>query len=323
MNRIFKDESELSTLYLVIPCYNEEEILYITTEELLQKINQLISEKKISNLSKVLYVDDGSKDKTWTLIEDIHHKHNLFCGIKLSKNKGHQNALYAGLMCAKQYADIAISMDADLQDDINVIDKMLEEYENGSQIVYGVRSSRKKDSFFKKLTAESFYKLMKLMGVEIIFNHADCRLMSKVTLEALEQYDEVNLFLRAIVPQIGYKASIVYYERNERIAGQSKYPIKKMLKFATEGITSFSVGPLKIIASIGLIMSFLSFIVIIYALITKFIGNVVSGWTFIISSIWLVSGIQMLSIGILGEYVGKIYEETKKRPKYIIETELI
>lgn len=309
-------------LYLVIPCYNEEEVLNITTEALTVKMKKLIKDKKISTDSKVLYVNDGSKDKTWDLIEKIHSKNNMFCGVKLSRNRGHQNALLAGLMVAKEYCDIAISMDADLQDDINVIDKMLEEYENGSEIVYGVRSSRKKDTFFKKFTAEGFYKFMKLMGVEIVFNHADCRLMSKVALEGLEKFEEVNLFLRGIVPQIGYKTSIAYYERNERAAGESKYPLKKMLKFAMEGITSFSVKPLKMITTMGFMMSLFSFCVLVYALIVKIMGNAVSGWTFIIFSIWLVAGIQMLSLGIIGEYIGKIYNETKKRPKYIIEKEL-
>lgn len=320
---ILKDDKNLKTLYLVIPCYNEEEVLPITTEALSLKMKLLIDEKKISKDSKVLYVNDGSKDKTWELIEEIHEKNNMFCGVKLSRNRGHQNALLAGLMTAKKYADITISMDADLQDDINVIDKMIEEYNNGSEIVYGVRSSRKKDTFFKKFTAEGFYKFMKVMGVEIVFNHADCRLMSKVALDGLEEFGEVNLFLRGIVPQIGYKSSVAYYERNERAAGESKYPLKKMLKFAMEGITSFSVKPLKMITSMGFIISFISFIVLIYALIVKLTGNAVSGWTFIIFSIWLVAGIQMLSLGIIGEYIGKIYQETKKRPKYIIEKELI
>jgi len=318
-----KDDKNLKTLYLVIPCYNEEEVLPITTEALSLKMKLLIDEKKISKDSKVLYVNDGSKDKTWELIEEIHEKNNMFCGVKLSRNRGHQNALLAGLMTAKKYADITISMDADLQDDINVIDKMIEEYNNGSEVVYGVRSSRKKDSFFKKITAEGFYKFMQVMGVEIVFNHADCRLMSSLALDGLEEFGEVNLFLRGIVPQIGYKSSIAYYERNERAAGESKYPLKKMLKFAMEGITSFSVKPLKMITSMGFIMSFISFAVLIYALIVKVTGNAVSGWTFIIFSIWLVAGIQMLSLGIIGEYIGKIYQETKKRPKYIIEKELI
>ena len=294
-----------SLLYLVIPCYNEEDMLDITTKELTKKMKQLI------------------KDKTWDIITHAHQNNKIFGGLKLTRNKGHQNALLAGLLWAKEYADITISMDADLQDDINVIDKMLEEYYNGSEIVYGVRSSRQKDTFFKKFTAESFYKLMKLMGVEIVFNHADCRLMSKKALDGLEQFDEVNLFLRGIVPLIGYKSSIAYYERNERVAGESKYPLKKMLKFAIEGITSFSVKPLKLITSLGFIILLISFIIMVYAIIVKLLGNTVSGWTFIVCSIWLVSGLQMLSLGIIGEYIGKIYNETKHRPKYLIEQELI
>lgn len=321
-NTVIKNSNE-KILYLVIPCYNEEEMLRITTDELTKKFNALIKNKKISKDSKVLYVNDGSKDKTWELITEIHEENNMFCGVKLSRNRGHQNALLAGLMVAKEHADITISMDADLQDDINVIDKMLEEYENGSEIVYGVRSSRKKDTFFKRFTAEGFYKFMNLMGVEIVFNHADCRLMSKIALEGLEKFEEVNLFLRGIVPQIGYKTSIAYYERNERVAGESKYPLKKMIKFAMEGITSFSVKPLKMIMTTGFLMAVFSFIVLIYALVVKIMGNAVSGWTFIIFSIWLVAGIQMLSLGIIGEYIGKIYNETKKRPKYIIEKELL
>lgn len=310
------------SLYLVLPCFNEEEILSKTADETQSKLNQLIMENKISNSSKVLFVDDGSFDNTWELIEDFHNKNNMFCAIKFSKNKGHQNALFAGLMFAKDNADISISMDADLQDDLNVIDEMIREYNMGSQIVYGVRSSRKKDSFFKRSTAETFYKLMNFLGVEIVFNHADCRLMSKRALEALEEYEEVNLFLRGIVPQLGFKTSEVYYERNERELGESKYPLRKMISFAFEGITSFSIKPLKMIASIGFLMAVLSFIVMIYAVSVKIMGAVVSGWTFIIVSIWLVSGIQMLSVGILGEYIGKMYMETKKRPKYIIEKEL-
>ena len=317
-----KNDRKQKILYLVIPCYNEEEVLRITTDALTKKMNKLIKDKKISKDSKVLYVNDGSKDNTWKLIEEIHNENNMFCGVKLSRNRGHQNALLAGLMTAKKYADITISMDADLQDDINVIDSMLEEYEKGSEIVYGVRSSRKKDSFFKKFTAEGFYKFMKLMGVEIVFNHADCRLMSKLALEGLEQFEEVNLFLRGIVPQIGYQTSVAYYERNERAAGKSKYPLKKMLKFAMEGITSFSVKPLKMITSIGFLMSIFSFIVLMYALVVKIMGNAVSGWTFIIVSIWMVAGIQMLSLGIIGEYVSRTYIEIKNRPIYIIKDKL-
>ena len=309
-------------LYVVVPCYNEEKVLDITTEELTKKLSFLIKTKTVSNQSKILYVDDGSKDKTWEIISNYNKSESLVVGVKLSRNKGHQNALLAGLMIAKKYADITISMDADLQDDINVIDKMLEEYKNGFEIVYGVRSSRKKDTFFKRFTAQGFYKFMKVMGVDIIYNHADCRLMSKKTLDSLEEFEEVNLFLRGIVPQIGYKSSIVYYERGVRVAGESKYPLKKMLKFAIDGITSFSVKPLKIITNFGFFITLVSIIMLVYSVIRKFMGATVEGWTFTVVSIWFVGGVVTLSLGVIGEYVGKIYSETKKRPRYIIEEEL-
>ena len=309
-------------LYVVVPCYNEEEVLTETTKRLKEKLENLIKDKKISNKSRVMYINDGSKDDTWNLIEDISNKENLFTGISLSRNRGHQNALLAGLMTAKNYADIVISMDADLQDDINAIDEMIEKYNNGAQIVYGVRSSRKKDTAFKRMTAEGFYKFMKLMGVEVVFNHADYRLTSKRVLEELENYGEINLFLRGIFPLIGFKTDIVYYERNERFAGSSKYPLKKMLSFAWEGITSFSVKPIKMILNIGIIMFALSIIMIIYSIVSKCLGNAVDGWTFITCSIWLVAGIQMLSLGIVGEYIGKIYSETKRRPRFIISRNL-
>ena len=309
-------------LYVVVPCYNEEEVLTETTKRLKEKLENLIKDKKISNKSRVMYVNDGSKDNTWNLIEEISDKEKLFTGISLSRNRGHQNALLAGLMTAKNYADIVISMDADLQDDINAIDEMIEKYNNGAQIVYGVRSSRKKDTAFKRMTAEGFYKFMKLMGVEVVFNHADYRLTSKRVLEELENYGEINLFLRGIFPLIGFKTDIVYYERNERFAGSSKYPLKKMLSFAWEGITSFSVKPIKMILNIGIIMFALSIIMIIYSIVSKCLGNAVDGWTFITCSIWLVAGIQMLSLGIVGEYIGKIYSETKRRPRFIISRNL-
>ena len=309
-------------LYIVIPCYNEEEVLPITSSKIIEKTHNLINKKKISTKSKICFVDDGSKDNTWNIVCELNTNNKLVSGIKLSRNKGHQNALLAGLITNKEYADVIISMDADLQDDIDAIDAMIDNYNNGSEIVYGVRKSRKKDSFFKRNTAQLFYKLMRFMGVDIIYNHADYRLLSKKVLNQLEKFDEVNLFLRGIIPQIGYSSSIVYYERNKRAAGKSKYPLKKMIKFAIEGITSFSIRPLKMITSIGFIMSIFSFIMLVYAISMKIIGNTVSGWTFIIVSIWMVSGIQMLSMGIMGEYIGKIYSETKKRPKYIIEKEL-
>lgn len=306
-------------LNLVIPCYNEEEALPLTKKELDKKMSSLIEKGLISENSKVVLVNDGSKDKTWEIITKLHKENHMYVGINLTRNRGHQNALLAGLMYAKNHADICISMDADLQDDINVMDDMIKKYNAGADVVYGVRSSRKKDTFFKKFTAEAFYKLMNVMGVEVVFNHADCRLMSKRALEGLSEFKEVNLFLRGIVPQVGYKTDIAYYERNERVAGDSKYPLKKMLAFAIDGITSFSIKPLRMITSIGFIILILSFVVLIYSIIMKLIGNTVSGWTFIVCSIWLIGGIQTLCLGVIGEYIGKIYKETKARPRYIIE----
>ena len=312
-----------STLYIVVPCYNEEAVLYETTKRLKEKLEYLIEEEIISKKSKVMYVNDGSKDNTWNIIKEISEKENLFTGITLSRNRGHQNALVAGLLTAKDYADVVISMDADLQDDINAIDEMLKKYYDGCDIVYGVRSSRKKDSFFKKTTAEGFYKFMKHMGVDVVYNHADYRLTSKKVLEDFKDYKEVNLFLRGIFPLIGYKNDIVYYERNERFAGESKYPLKKMLNFAWDGITSFSVKPLRMICSIGFIILFISIAIMIYSLIRKLTGNTVDGWTFLSISIWFIGGIQMISLGIIGEYIGKVYTEVKARPRYIIGESLI
>jgi glycosyltransferase involved in cell wall biosynthesis len=306
-------------LYLVIPCYNEESVLRETAKRLNKKIQEMILNNYISDDSKIMFIDDGSKDTTWSIIEDLNISDNIFIGLKLSRNRGHQNALLAGLMNSKEYADMVISLDADLQDDINVIDKFVEEYHNGNDIVYGVRSKRKKDTFFKRFTAEGFYTLMKALGVDIIFNHADYRLMSKRTLEALSQFKEVNLFLRGIIPLIGFKSSIVVYERNERFAGESKYPLKKMLNFAFDGITSFSVKPIRIITAIGSTIFVISTLFFIYSLIMKFLGKTVVGWTSIVCSIWMIGGIQLLCLGVIGEYIGKIYNEVKARPKYIIE----
>ena len=313
---------KLETLFVVIPCFNEEAVLEETTKRMKLKLEELIKSKKISVDSRVMYVNDGSKDSTWSIIKEINKKEKLFTGITLSRNRGHQNALLAGLMTAKKYADLVISMDADLQDDINAIDQMIEEYNKGNEIVYGVRSARKKDTFFKKFTAEGFYKIMKFMGVDIVFNHADYRLTSKKVLDELEKYNEVNLFLRGIFPLIGYKTSIVYYERSERFAGESKYPLKKMLSFAWEGITSFTTTPLKMIMNFGLIIAFLSMIYLIYVLIRYLTGNTVTGWATITTLICLFSGIQIFCIGVIGEYLGKVYIETKARPRYCIEEEL-
>lgn len=311
-----------NTLYVVIPCYNEEEVLTEVTKQLKKKMESLIKDKKISKESRVMYVNDGSKDKTWELIKNIHEKEGLFTGITLSRNRGHQNALLAGLMTAKNYADVVISMDADLQDDINAIDEMIDKYHEGKDIVYGVRSSRKKDTWFKKTTAQGFYKFMKFMGVDVVYNHADYRLTSKKVLDEFENFKEVNLFLRGMFPLVGYSSDIVYYERAERFAGESKYPLKKMLNFAWDGITSFSVRPIRMVLNVGIIIFIVSILVLLYCLIVKILGRAVNGWTFIVCSIWLVAGIQMLSIGIIGEYIGKIYSETKARPRFIISENL-
>lgn len=309
----------MKVLYLVIPCYNEEEVLPTTSKVLREKMESLIKQKKIDKDSKILFVNDGSKDKTWEIIENLNKENNIFRGVKLSRNKGHQNALLAGLMTAKDMSDVTISMDADLQDDIGVIDKMLDCYNDGCDVVYGVRSSRKKDTFFKRFTALGFYRVMKMFGVEIVYNHADCRLMSKRALEGLKEFKEVNLFLRGIVPLIGYKSEIAYYERNERVAGESKYPLRKMLSFAFDGITSFSVKPLRFILAVGVLVLLISMIIMIYALLRKIQGSVVAGWTFLTISIWFIGGLQMISLGVIGEYIGKIYNEAKQRPRYFIE----
>lgn len=306
-------------LYIAVPCYNEEEVLPETSKRLKEKINTLINNGIISDKSRILFIDDGSKDKTWQLISELCNADSIFSGIKLAHNRGHQNALLAGLMTAKEYADIVISMDADLQDDINVVDDFIKEYQKGSDIVYGVRSSRKKDTAFKRTTALAYYRLLQKMGVDIVYNHADYRLMSKRALNALEQFKEVNLFLRGIVPIIGYKTSVVEYERSERFAGESKYPLKKMLAFAIDGITSFSVKPIRMITSLGFILFFISLAMLIYSIVVKIIGHADSGWASIICSIWMIGGIQLLSLGIIGEYIGKIYNETKSRPRFIIE----
>ena len=309
----------MTTVFFVVPCYNEEEVLSETAKRLLAKITDLIESKKISTESRILFVDDGSHDKTWEIISRLHDSSEYFCGLKLSHNRGHQYALQAGLITVKEFCDCAISLDADLQDDIEVIDQFIENFHNGSDIVYGVRSKRETDTKFKKHTALMFYKLMKFLGVDIVYNHADYRLMSKRALEAFSEYKEHNIFIRGIIPLIGFKSSTVFYERHERFAGKSKYPFKKMLSFAFEGITSFSVKPLRLISSVGVIISILSIFALLYILISKIFGSVVAGWAATTSSIWLLGGIQLLCLGVLGEYVGKIYSEVKARPNYIIE----
>lgn len=313
----------MDKLYIVVPCYNEEEVLPETSKRLKEKMNQLIKAKKISPDSHVVFVNDGSKDKTWELISSYSEKDHLFGGINLSRNRGHQNALLAGLMTVKEDADMVISMDADLQDDINAVDRFVDAYYDGNDVVYGVRSSRKKDTFFKRTTALAFYKLMSRMGVESVYNHADYRLMSKRALNALENFKEVNLFLRGIMPLIGFPSTIVEYERNERFAGESKYPLKKMLNFALDGITSFSVKPIRFITAIGFLISVISVIMFIYTIVRHVLGFTVAGWSSLIISLWFLGGVQILSIGVIGEYIGKIYMETKGRPRFIIENYII
>jgi len=310
-------------LYLVIPCYNEEEVLHETSKRLLKKMNTMITSEFISNKSKILFVNDGSKDKTWSIIEELHSKNDIFSGVNLSRNRGHQAALLAGLMTAKEYSGMTISLDADLQDDVDVIDKFVAQYYDGCDIVYGVRSSRQTDTLFKRITALAFYKFMRTLGVDMVYNHADYRLMSKRALEGLSEYKEVNLFLRGLVPLIGYKYSIVEYERHERFAGESKYPLKKMIAFALDGITSLSIKPIRIITGLGFTIFFISVIALIYSLVVKFTGNTVTGWTSLTLSIWMLGGIQLLSLGVIGEYVGKMYNETKRRPRFIIANKLI
>ena len=309
----------MDILSIVVPCYNEEEMLPITFEELSKKLEELIQKGKISTDSFMLCVDDGSKDKTWELIEKESAKNKYVKGLKLAGNVGHQFALTAGLIKAKDISDISISIDADLQDDIDVFEQMVDLYHDGCDIVYGVRNKRKTDTFFKRFTAQSFYKLMNFFGAKTIYNHADFRLMSKRALEQFSKYEEENLFLRGIVPLIGYKTECVYYDRKVRVAGESKYPLKKMLALAIEGITSFSVKPIRLIIVLGIISIFLSMGVFIYALISFILFTVEPGWTSLIVSIWFLGGVQLISVGVIGEYIGKIYMEVKKRPRFNIE----
>ena len=310
-------------LYVVVPCCNEEDVLRETTRRLKAKLGQMMEAGWIDSSSKVLYVNDGSQDRTWELIEEIHREDPLFSGISLSHNRGHQNALLAGLLTAKEHADMVISMDADLQDDIDVMDEMLRKYQEGCDVVYGVRSSRRTDAFFKRFSAESFYKLMGLMGAEIVYNHADYRLTSRRVLEALHGYQESNLFLRGVFPAIGFRSATVEYERKERFAGESKYSLKKMIAFAWEGITSFTAWPLRLIVGLGALMFGISFLCLVILTVKKLLGYTVDWWTDVICSIWLVGGLQLFCLGIIGEYIGKIFYETKRRPRFIIEKSLL
>ena len=307
-----------NTLYIVVPCYNEEAVLPETSRRLGDKLRALMSAGKISPQSRVLFVNDGSKDRTWEVIGELHKGNGLLCGVDLSRNRGHQNALLAGLMVAKDKADMVISMDADLQDAVDAVDAMVDKYLDGVDIVYGVRSSRKKDTFFKRTTAEAFYRMMDLLGAETVFNHADYRLMSKRALEGLAQFTEVNLFLRGIVPMIGYRTDTVEYERGERFAGESKYPLKKMVSFALEGVTSLSVRPLRMITGLGFLVFLVSLVMIVYNVVRWATGNTVTGWASLACSVWLIGGLILLALGVIGEYLGKLYLESKDRPRFLI-----
>ena len=307
-----------SILYIVIPCYNEEEVLPITSSLFRDQLISMINQKLISEKSKVLFVDDGSKDSTWKIISELSSENEMFQGLKLSRNRGHQNALLAGLMEAKNFCDITISIDADGQDDISAMTDMVKAYQNGAEIVYGVRSSRKKDSFFKRVSAEMFYKVLASMGAEVVFNHADYRLLSSRVLKEFSSFKEVNLFLRGLIPLVGFNSTSVYYERKERLAGKSHYPLRKMLALATDGITSLSIKPLKFVLGIGLIVSLLSFIGVIWAVVQALTGSAISGWASTVCIICFIGGIQLICLGVVGEYVGKTYMEVKARPRYII-----
>lgn len=310
--------NQLPILYIIIPCYNEESVLPITSSMFLDKINELVAAGKIADNSRILFVNDGSKDQTWEIIQELAEKDPHYIGICQSRNRGHQNAVLAGLMEAKDNCDITISIDCDGQDDMNAMNEMVEAYLDGCEVVYGVRSKRDTDTFFKRFTAEGFYKLLNWMGVEVVFNHADYRLLSSRVLQEFANFKEVNIFLRGMVPLVGFKSTSVYYERHERIAGESHYPLKKMLALAFDGITSLSVKPIRMITTAGILIAILSFIGVIWAVVGEFRGNTVSGWASTVCIVCFMGGIQLLCLGVIGEYVGKIYLETKHRPRYII-----
>ena len=312
----------MDRLAIVVPCYNEEEMLPLTTKELTGVLSDLITKQKIAPDSYILYVDDGSKDSTWELIRKFHEEEKKVFGLKLAGNVGHQNALTAGMLNAMEHADIMISIDADLQDDTAVMEEMVDKFHEGKDIVYGVRNDRKKDSFFKRTTAQMFYKVMAAFGVKTVYNHADYRLMSKRALQEFSKYQEINLYLRGVMPLIGYETDCVYYERKERVAGESKYPLKKMLALAWNGITSFSVKPIDFITALGGFLIFLCVIAAVYALVSYCNGHTVPGWTSLILSIWFLGGMQLVAIGMIGQYIGKIYIEDKHRPRYNVETYL-
>ena len=315
---VTKSLDKLPVLYVIIPCYNEEKVLPITSKLFLEELNSLIDDEKIDSRSRIVFVNDGSRDSTWEIIKNLSKEDEHFAGICLSRNRGHQNAVLAGLIDSKDKCDITISIDCDGQDDIKAMDEMIDCYRGGYEVVYGVRSKRDTDAFFKRFTAESFYKLLNAMGAEVVFNHADYRLISSRVLDELAKFGEVNLFLRGMVPLVGFKSTTVYYERHERIAGESHYPLSKMLSLAFDGITSLSIKPLSLITALGIFVSFVSFIGIIYALISYLRGATVSGWASMICIICMLGGIQLISLGVIGQYIGKIYMETKHRPRYII-----
>ena len=308
-----------TNLYIVVPCYNEEAVLPETSKRMLELMEKMNNDGLINSKSKIIFVDDGSKDKTWEIIDRLTHEHEQIGGVKLACNAGHQNALFGGMMTVKDDCDCIISIDADLQDDIYVIPDMVKKFNSGCDVVYGVRNKRDTDTFFKRSTALGFYKLMQFMGVKMVYNHADYRLMSKRAVDALAEFPERNLFLRGMVPLTGFKSDCVYYDRNERFAGESKYPLKKMLSFAVDGITSFSVSPIRMISTLGFAVCVISVIMAIYAIYEKFLGNTDAGWASLMLSIWIIGGVQLLSVGLIGEYIGKIYKEVKRRPRYIIE----
>ena len=312
------EATDLKILYMVIPCYNEEQVLPVTAPMFLDKLSELISLNKISDNSRIMFINDGSRDSTWDIIKKLSREDEHFIGISQSRNRGHQNAVLAGLMEAKDLCDITISIDCDGQDDINAMNEMVDQYLAGYEIVYGVRSKRTTDTFFKRFTAEGFYKLLNLMGVEVVFNHADYRLISSRVLQEFANFKEVNLFLRGMIPLVGFPSTQVYYERHERLAGESHYPLSKMLSLAFDGITSLSVKPIRLITGFGLFVAFLSFLGILWAVIGALLGNTVSGWASTVCVICFIGGIQLLSLGVIGEYIGKIYLEVKERPRYII-----
>ena len=307
-----------SRLFIVIPCYNEEEVLPITSKMFLEELEDLIHKGKISDNSRILFVNDGSKDKTWEIIENLAAENSHFIGMSQSRNRGHQNAVLAGLMESKDMCDITISIDCDGQDDIKAMEAMVDAYHDGSEVVYGVRSKRDTDTFFKRFTAESFYKLLNKMGVEVVYNHADYRLISARVLKEFANFKEVNLFLRGMIPLVGFKSTSVYYERHERIAGESHYPLSKMLGLAIDGITSLSIKPIRLITGLGIGVSILSFIGVIWAVISQLAGHAVTGWASTVCLVCFMGGVQLICLGVLGEYIGKIYMEVKARPRYII-----